>query len=284
MFEVTTPTPPSAPARHFARRLRPGLVLRCSASRHAHDAAQEVEASAGLYLVVALRGRVHVAFGERHERLGDAEAQDLALVTLRHGDRFRRLDVDDGAEECKLSLHAGPDWLEQAELLPGPPRPHLAGAHGRAGARLRRLARSVIDSGGPSRGLERLQLECLTLQLLGEALSEQAGAEPPASMARRMAQARELLDSGAADAWSLADIALELGLHENTLQRRFREAHGCSVFDYLRRRRLERARALLQAGASVTEAALDAGYGSPANFATAFRRAFGCSPSQQRPR
>jgi AraC-like DNA-binding protein len=97
-----------------------------------------------------------------------------------------------------------------------------------------------------------------------------------------MQAARELLDSGAADSWTLADIALELGLHENTLQRRFREAHGCTVFDYLRRRRLDRARTALREGATVTDAALAAGYGNPANFATAFKRLFGLSPSSVR--
>jgi AraC-like DNA-binding protein len=56
-----------------------------------------------------------------------------------------------------------------------------------------------------------------------------------------------------------ADIALELGLHENTLQRRFREAQGCTVFDYLRRRRLEQARTALRDGATVTDAAFAAG-------------------------
>lgn len=97
-----------------------------------------------------------------------------------------------------------------------------------------------------------------------------------------MQAARELLDSGAADSWSLADIALELGLHENTLQRRFREAHDCTVFDYLRRRRLDQAHAALLEGASVTQAALAAGYGNPGNFATAFKRLFGVSPRSVR--
>jgi AraC-like DNA-binding protein len=54
-----------------------------------------------------------------------------------------------------------------------------------------------------------------------------------------------------------------------------------TVFDYLRRARLLRARqALEREGRSIIEAAAIAGYTSPANFATAYRRRFGITPRQ----
>ena len=95
----------------------------------------------------------------------------------------------------------------------------------------------------------------------------------------------DLLDSGEADSWSLDHIARETGVNATTLQRQFRSLKGMTVFEYQRGRRLNSAReALEREGATVTEAAWRAGYNSPANFATAFKRQFGISPRQVRSR
>lgn len=60
-------------------------------------------------------------------------------------------------------------------------------------------------------------------------------------------------------------------------------AFGTTVFDYLRRNRLLRARdALERDRCSIIAAAELAGYTSPANFATAYRRQFGMTPRQSR--
>jgi AraC-like DNA-binding protein len=58
---------------------------------------------------------------------------------------------------------------------------------------------------------------------------------------------------------------------------------GETLFDYLMKRRLSEAVCdLLDAGASVTDVALDYQSGSPEAFARAFRRARGLSPSEWR--
>lgn len=258
------------------QELRPGLVLRCSASRHGHGNGQHGGANAGLHLVVVLQGQVQLAYAGKPLALGDGFGQDMALTALAEPASFARLDEGMG-EERKLALEMGPEWLRQSELLR--PRPHLQARRWQAGQRVRQLASALVNGSTAPMGLEKLRRECLTLELLGEVLGlEQSPTAGPADP--EMRRACELLDSGAADRWSLADIALELGLHENTLQRRFRQAQGCSVFDYLRQQRLARARRLLLEGASVTHAALETGYDNPANFATAFKRQFGMPPSQ----
>lgn len=82
---------------------------------------------------------------------------------------------------------------------------------------------------------------------------------------------------------TLAEIAGAACVSVSTLQRLFREQMGMPVWEYVRRLRLDHARRFLERGeGSVTEAAFRAGYNSPANFATAFKRAFGVSPSQCR--
>jgi AraC-like DNA-binding protein len=265
-------------APHQMIRLRPGLELRSSDGPHApHVDVRRMPA--GLHLVIVLTGDMSVAFGDRPMRLSPPAGGSIsALVALQRSERLERIDSAEGPER-KLILWVAHDWLADAGLNAG--RQHLHVRTWASGARLHGLAESIARTPFAEAGLSRLRTECRTIELLGEALGGGA-IEPDPHPRDRMQAARELLDSGAADSWGLADIALELGLHENTLQRRFREAHGCTVFDYLRRRRLEQARAALRDGATVTDAAFAAGYGSPANFATAFKRMFGLPPSSVR--
>ena len=59
----------------------------------------------------------------------------------------------------------------------------------------------------------------------------------------------------------------------------FRRATGFTPFEYLRRFRMQRARELLLAGATVAEAAAGAGFADPSYFGRVFRRAEGRPPS-----
>lgn len=59
----------------------------------------------------------------------------------------------------------------------------------------------------------------------------------------------------------------------------FRRATGFTPFEYLRRFRMQRAKELLAAGATVAEAAAGAGFADPSYFGRVFRRAEGQSPS-----
>lgn len=104
---------------------------------------------------------------------------------------------------------------------------------------------------------------------------------PPA--ARRLRDgvhaAAAMLDRDIAEPPSLADLARKVGLSETSLKRAFRQEFGTTAFGHLRRRRMERARALLDTGrATVVEASLMVGYCNPSHFAAAFRREFGVNP------
>ncbi|GGY35606.1 hypothetical protein GCM10007387_17150 [Pseudoduganella albidiflava] len=79
---------------------------------------------------------------------------------------------------------------------------------------------------------------------------------------------------------SMAGIARAIGTNPVSLQALTRRAWGCSVFERLRMLRLERAHDVLLRGGSVAEAAAVAGYSAATNFATAYRRRYGCTPRQ----
>jgi AraC-like DNA-binding protein len=83
--------------------------------------------------------------------------------------------------------------------------------------------------------------------------------------------------------WTITELAERAGLTRTSFHAKFFRAFGIGPIEYLRIRRLEAAReALLYQGISVTDAAFQAGYTNPANFATAFRRRFGTQPSSLR--
>ncbi|MFT3769338.1 MAG: helix-turn-helix transcriptional regulator [Minicystis sp.] len=80
---------------------------------------------------------------------------------------------------------------------------------------------------------------------------------------------------------SLAELARMAGFSETKLKGSFRALFGTSLFEYLRRARMEEARNLLLTHRlNVTEVALRVGYANPSKFAAAFRRQVGMSPSE----
>jgi AraC family transcriptional regulator, regulatory protein of adaptative response / methylated-DNA-[protein]-cysteine methyltransferase len=81
---------------------------------------------------------------------------------------------------------------------------------------------------------------------------------------------------------SLTAIAAELGYSERHLRRRFHEVIGVSASVYARAYKSERVRANLRAGAPVTSAVFDAGYGSVRAFYEHGAPALGMAPARYR--
>lgn len=74
-------------------------------------------------------------------------------------------------------------------------------------------------------------------------------------------------------------LASQLGTNEKRLNEVFYAEYGMPVFTWLREQRLHLSRQLLsQTDTSIADIAAHCGYSSPANFSTAFRERFDCSP------
>jgi AraC-like DNA-binding protein len=100
---------------------------------------------------------------------------------------------------------------------------------------------------------------------------------------RRLLAVRDAIDADLRRPWKISQLAREAGISRRSFNTHFRRIFGVSASEYLRTRRLESARdAIVEQGISVNEAAYLAGYGNPANFATAFRSHFGQPPSRFR--
>ena len=102
---------------------------------------------------------------------------------------------------------------------------------------------------------------------------------PKDPRARRLAE-RLLADPAAAA--PLAGLAREAAASVRTLQRLFAAQTGLTIEAWRTRARLQHGLVQLTAGASVTAAALEAGYASPSAFIAAFRSAFGVTPARYR--
>ena len=82
---------------------------------------------------------------------------------------------------------------------------------------------------------------------------------------------------------TIADVAHRVAASRRGLQRAFRQAGATSFRTYLASVRMQRAAAMLQdGGGSVQRVAEAVGYRQPAQFAKAFRRHHGTSPSTYR--
>lgn len=114
--------------------------------------------------------------------------------------------------------------------------------------------------------------------------SPMPGLKTPMPQDARLARLCRQLLSENDPAVTLDDAASNAGMGRRTFTRRFRAETGMSFSDWLLRVRLNSAVGRLMTGASITEAAFDAGYSSPSAFAKLFKRAFGMPPSELLPR
>ena len=120
---------------------------------------------------------------------------------------------------------------------------------------------------------------------LWEILWHLARREPSLNGSDLAEQARELIEKRLHQPLFVAHIARELGVSHNHLTRRFREATGQTVVEYLQKRRVERAEELLRHTTMPIKAiAAQCGLGDFHSFNKAMRRVRGCSPRQIRKR
>lgn len=97
---------------------------------------------------------------------------------------------------------------------------------------------------------------------------------------KRIRRAEEYISQNLHQELTLEEIAGKACFSKYHFHRIFKAVTGEAVSAHIRRLRLEKAanRILTEAGESITEIALDCGFGSSQNFATAFKKQFGCSP------
>jgi len=137
-----------------------------------------------------------------------------------------------------------------------------------------RLGMLEADNPGHSR------MEGLLVDLL--AAAETAPLELPLPRDPRARRMAERILAAPGDDVALAELAADAGASLRTLQRLFQAETRLPLETWRARARMQQAVVSLSNGASVTTAALDAGYQSPSAFIAAFKRTFGVTPARWR--
>ncbi|MCV9878441.1 helix-turn-helix transcriptional regulator [Brenneria izbisi] len=249
-------------------------------------------------LAIVVNGNAHITYDEKVLHLGNH--QPASLISLVDPTSFSHNGKRDEYERT-VSLTFSREWLygnlmdtvSDWQAIYDFTQTHLSTHLWIPSRQAMAIAWQILNTGPCQTPLQRLYLETQCMSLIIEAFSSvasRASQEKTASGVtlrnhHRIHQVRDMLESGAADLLSIAEIAQSVNMSESTLQRHFRQTFNMTVFEYLRNCRLQRAMlALKKDGVGIAQAASLAGYNSPANFATALRRAYGVTPGQLKDR
>jgi AraC-like DNA-binding protein len=97
-------------------------------------------------------------------------------------------------------------------------------------------------------------------------------------------RARDLMDREYAAPLDVPTMARTAHMSPSHFSRKFRAAYGETPYAYLMTRRIERAKALLRDGMSVTDACMTVGCTSLGSFSSRFSEIVGVTPSEYRAR
>lgn len=282
-------------------RCHSGLFVHAADTVEAHDLASEWERPPGVSVAIMLEGELDAYLDDVPLHLGPSGDDDTNKPTghiwsLTAPTRLTRKSKK-GMRVRKVIITVPQSWIEQIHedhVLPNRNLQTFAVSH-RAhrrwfpSTRALALAEQIVNWSRSEPTLAHMSVESHAIEIAREALESIFG-DAPAN--RRPARARTKMQAKAnsirdylhrhlASNPTLAVMARDLGMSVGTMQTAFKSAFGRTIADYSRELRLMQARdAIERDGASVAQAAYDAGYSNPANFSTAFKRLFGLSPSE----
>lgn len=228
--------------------------------QHAHDTA---------YLCLAVSG----SFRERSRR---REALVVPGTAVFHPPGETHADRFGGVPASCLNVSFTPAWRDQTGDWISRAGPGLYASSAAVSALVWRLAREFEEADEAS----ELSIEGLTLELLAffvRISRAPDGRRAPIWMASTIERLRQR------ERVSLAALASGAGVHPSTLVRAFRRIHGCSLGEYRRRWRIERAcEALRASDAPLAEIAASSGFADQSHLTRALRGAVGLSPAAYR--
>jgi AraC-like DNA-binding protein len=240
-------------------------------------------------IFVLLSGRQEFFLEHQRIEIDAGKYPQAAMMYITRPSRLR-FAGSTGDPYTKIGIAAPCEWLScfLADQLPGSGllSRHRDCVTWQPDVDTIRLARQIVS---PPPGEAKAQIGLFrmsrAIEIVRRALTDHLPQAQPCHEYREAERIRLYLNQNLYEPLSLDRIEFELSLNRRSIQRHFRKSYGCTLRDYIRDEKLARARkALSEDGVSVSEAAYIAGYRSAANFATAFRRAYGHAPSEIRSR
>jgi AraC family transcriptional regulator len=179
-------------------------------------------------------------------------------------------------------LSAVREELDGRWPLPVSPR---SGLHDHAVSEILYLLFAEVESGGASGTLYAESLAhalAVRFLFLGEYLPTRSSATAVLPQ-RKLRGIQDLIESRLDADLTLQELAAEIGYSRSHFLRMFRATTGMTPHRYVLKRRLERARQLLeQVELSIAEVAMICGFSSQAHLTLAFRTKYGITPTEYR--
>lgn len=200
------------------------------------------------------------------------------------GDSIALLDDPFAAEESGVSQRAACNPVEFFETL----HDHDA----LVSPLLRKMHARVKDGSATQEWLEDQFFAVAHAMLRVRGIRERHAAQIPAKKSatrrelyKRLLRGKDFLDSFHDQELRLDEVARAACLSSYHFHRLFHQIFGDTPNQYLQRKRLARACALLRGtNRGVTAISLDVGFASSTSFSALFRKNFGCSPREYRAR
>ncbi len=275
-------------------RCHSGLRVHATDTLEAHDLDTQTIVNPELTIAVFLEGVVEMELDGKRIELGAKAAPLGHAWTITRAVPSRRMSKK-GMRIRKVLVSAPHDWIrsylddlpDDGAAIASFMETHRKELRWTPSKRALALCEQILNPPTAPQVIQRMNIESKAIEIFSEGLSAIAGlagadATTDASVrAINRAQAvRSYVLEHIEDDLSLRQIARDLGLSVESMQRAFKAAYGGTIVDFIREYRLHQARqALVSEGISISEAAYRAGYSNPANFSTAFKKLFGLTPS-----
>ena len=228
--------------------------------RHVHERA---------YFCLIREGRYRESYGRRARECGP-----LTVAFHPAGEPHEQVFGEERVRSFNVEI--GSDWLDQRRE-PGATFDQAAEFHGGRVAALALRLFEDFSMQAPAAELE--SAACDVVACIGGALTDGPALRQPAWLGR----ARQLLDESFQEPPAIAGLAAEAGVHPVYFAATFRRFQGCSVADYIRRRRVQYARAQLrEPERTLADIAAMAGFADQSHFTRTFKRSTGMTPGEYR--
>jgi len=208
------------------------------------------------------RGQLRVCLPGQLHILHPGETHDGAAVTG-HGLGYR-------------ILYLAPEFVRGA--LGARPLPFVADPVQALSPATRRMARFLADIDEPVSDLHRIEIAVAAADALSM-LAGRPGHDRTVIDIRAVELAREYLAAHAREQTPAATLEKITGTNRFTLTRHFRRALGTSPDRYRTRRRLDLARAAIERGVPLAQAAIEAGFADQSHMTRHFKQAYGLTPA-----
>ncbi len=202
-----------------------------------------------------------------------------------------------GSEPLKVvSLHVSPEYLRQFVYQEIPDFPELlynaiwsqSSAPFILTSRMNPLMNMSCNqiianmfSGSPRKMfLEAKSLELMThiISQISEDYSDRVAIPISREDIKKVEELERFIRQNYANLPSLTQMAESIGMTHTKLNKAFQKVFGSTVFSYIREKRLDEAKSLLEKGLTITEIAYKLGFSSPAHLSRDFRDKFGINP------